>query len=205
MGPVGGPLVSVMRGSRFSRPTWGPTGLDMWIVSGDDHINRIVWQDGRSPLVTRVDTSHLTRKPDFNTLSISPDGVRLAYISGGKLYIATIYTSRDGEVSLRNPQRIYISSDEVVLSVAWRTATELLVGGSLTDQPVLMVSIDGASVTPLGIRNVTAPVSVVVANPTGIYVQDSRDVMRLEQGSEGFWQDVPALVNSPRAIPVLEG
>ena len=64
---------------------------------------------------------------------------------------------------------------------------------------------DGASVTPLGIRNVTAPVSVVVANPTGIYVQDSRDVMRLEQGSEGFWQDVPALVNSPRAIPVLEG
>jgi hypothetical protein len=68
-----------------------------------------------------------------------------------------------------------------------------------------MMSVDGASITPLGVRNVTAPVSVVVANPSGVYVQDSRDVMRLEQGSEGFWQDVPALVNSSHAIPVLEG
>ena len=205
MGPVGGPLVSVMRGSRFSRPTWEPTGQDMWIVSGDGQLNRITWQNGRPPLVTRVNTHDLSNKPDFSTLAISPDGVRMAYISGGKLFIATVYNGRNGDVALKNPRRIYVSGDEVVLSLAWRTATTLIVGGSLTDQPVLMMSVDGASITPLGVRNVTAPVSVVVANPSGVYVQDSRDVMRLEQGSEGFWQDVPALVNSSHAIPVLEG
>lgn len=205
MGPVGGPLVSVMRGSRFSRPTWEPTGQDMWIVSGDGQLNRITWQNGRPPLVTRVNTHDLSNKPDFSTLVISPDGVRMAYISGGKLFIATVYNGRNGDVALKNPRRIYVSGDEVVLSLAWRTATTLIVGGSLTDQPVLMMSVDGASITPLGVRNVTAPVSVVVANPSGVYVQDSRDVMRLEQGSEGFWQDVPALVNSSHAIPVLEG
>jgi len=155
--------------------------------------------------VTRVNTHDLSNKPDFSTLAISPDGVRMAYISGGKLFIATVYNGRNGDVALKNPRRIYVSGDEVVLSLAWRTATTLIVGGSLTDQPVLMMSVDGASITPLGVRNVTAPVSVVVANPSGVYVQDSRDVMRLEQGSEGFWQDVPALVNSSHAIPVLEG
>lgn len=205
IGRVGTTTTVALRGNNFRRPSWAPNGRDVWVVDGKNRVSLITWQDGDKPLVARVDTRDLGTKVQFEALRISPDGVRAAYILGGKVYTCVIVRERDGGIKLTNPQRIFISQAEVMLSLSWRSANQILVGGTLTDRPVLLVSLDGAFATPLGTRNVTAPVSVVVGNKTGIYVQDSRDVMRLEQGSEGYWQDVPALVNSPRAVPVLEG
>ncbi|HHY07302.1 MAG TPA: hypothetical protein GX530_01960 [Corynebacteriales bacterium] len=205
MGPAGRTTTVALRGNNFRRPSWAPNGRDVWVVDGKNKVSIVTWQDGEKPLVAKVDTSELGSKVQFEALRVSPDGVRVAYISSGKVYTSVIVRKRDGGVKLSNPQRIYISQAEVMLSLAWRSPNQILLGGTLTDRPVLMVSLDGAFSTPLGTRNVSAPVSVVVGNKTGIYVQDSRDVMRLEQGAEGYWQDVPALVNSPRAVPVLEG
>lgn len=205
LGSAGQNTVVALRGNNFRRPSWAPNGRDLWVVDGKNRVSIITWQGPDKPLVTRVDTRELGSKVHFDTIRISPDGVHAAYISGGKVYTSVIVRERDGSIKLKNAQRIYIGQAEVMLSLSWRNANQILVGGTLTDRPVLMVSLDGAFATPLGTRNVTAPVSVVVGNKTGIYVQDSRDVMRLEKGSEGYWQDVPALVNSTRAVPVLEG
>lgn len=205
VGRAQGRMVDALRGATLSRPTWSPNGRDVWTVRNRKHITAVRWQDSGSTETIAVDTSRIGSPTQINAFQLSPDGVRAAYINADRLYTCVVVMQRDGSIALTNAQRVFVSPTGPIISVSWRSAHQLLVGGSQSDRPVLLLSLDGAFASPLGARNVTAPVSLVVGNSTGIYAQDSRDVMRLEQGSEGYWQDVPALVSSPRAIPVLEG
>jgi hypothetical protein len=83
-------------------------------------------------------------------LSVAPDGVRVALVSGGGLYRAVLTPSGDG-VALAGVERIVPPEMQSVSAVAWSSEGWLVVAGVLTTTKrvtVMEVTVDGALYSP---------------------------------------------------------
>jgi hypothetical protein len=100
------------------------------------------------------------------SVSVAPDGHRVALVSGGRLYRAVLTAGGNG-IEMSTPEQLSPSPLTTVAAVAWSSETYLAVAGVRSDgrYTVLDVSADGALFTVrLGDLG-TAPVTDLVAYP----------------------------------------
>lgn len=143
----------------------------------------------------------------ISELRLSRDGVRAAMIIDGRVYIATVVQTPNGEFSLTSPREIAFELGGPALSLDWSTSDTVVVSRSASDIPVVQIAIDGSRMDALPSRNLTPPVVAVEASTTTEYVADTRAVFQLnnsDPAGDRYWREVPGLAGLT-AVPVLPG
>ncbi|MCU1609451.1 MAG: Lipoprotein LpqB, beta-propeller domain protein [Pseudonocardiales bacterium] len=165
VGPSDGDLAMVpLDAATMSRPTWRPSGTEVWTVINGRMVVGVALSGAGPPLTYQVNATELTRLGTISELRSSRDGVQVAAVVGGRLVVAAVVTE-SGLVSLRHPQLLRDGSLPPTASVDW-ARPELLVVASAGQSPqVSSVSADGLTVRQLSSTNLTGPLTEVVAAP----------------------------------------
>jgi Lipoprotein LpqB beta-propeller domain/Sporulation and spore germination len=208
IGPYGGDAVEAADGHTISRPSWA---LDdaVWVVVDGINVVRVI-RDGASGQPARIPvdvTAVATKFPGPVTeLQLSRDGTRAAMVIGGQVILATAVQTPGGEFALTYPRRLGYGLGNSAVSLSWRTGDDIVVSRNDPQHPVSYVNLDGVNSDGPN-RNLSAPVGIVAANPSTVYVADPQGVVQLSgTGAEEnqTWIGVPPLM-VPGAVPVLAG
>jgi hypothetical protein len=129
----------------------------------------------------------------IDELQLSRDGTRAAMVIDGQADPGVGGADRGQGVraDLPAPAGGYGLGPSVV-SVSWRTGDDMVVTRNDSANPVAYVNLDGVNSDGPG-RNLLAPVGIVAANPSAVYLADARGVMQLSgSGAEDdqSWTDV---------------
>src|SRR3984893_15781867 len=152
---------------------------------------------------------HTITRPSWsldNAVWVVRDGARAAMVINGQVILATVEQTPGGDYALTYPRRLGFGLRSSVVSLSWRTGDDIVVSRTDPQRAVSYVNLDGVN-SDAPTRDVAAPVSTVVANPSTVYVADQRGVLRLSSvaaENEQRWVDVRPLM-IPGAVPVLPG
>lgn len=196
-------------GNSITRPTWSPDDTSVWAVVNGMAVVRAVREPGTGRVtVVGVEAGALRAVGGRITeLRLSRDGVRAALIIDGRVYVATVVQTPNGEFSLTNPREIGFGLGGPALSLDWSTPDTVVVSRAASDMPVVQIAVDGSRTDALPSRNLTPPVIAVEASTTAEFVADSRAVFQLnnrDPADDRYWREVPGLAGLT-AIPVLPG
>jgi hypothetical protein len=167
-------------------------------------VARVVLDAGGVPRPTRVDAAELTAFGPVQDLRVSRDGLRVAAVVRGGLYVAAVARSPGGGVALRDVRRLRGADLGEVVAVDWRAAETLVAVGKGADAPVSQLSVDGLTWDQLPGRNLTAPVRAVAAAPNRpVLVTDQSGVWSYSGGELETWRQVVG--DAPDAVPFYPG
>ncbi|WP_051461339.1 MtrAB system accessory lipoprotein LpqB [Tomitella biformata] len=208
VGPFGGDAVPVASGGAITRPTWSVGDNSVWAAIGGDKVVRAAkGSDGRW-FSAPVDIREITELGGpITEMRISGDGVRVALIVGGRVFIAYSTPLDDGSYRLSAPRAIGFSLGSSLISLDWNGSQNLGVLRSGADNPLAQLSYDGFFVRPMTNRNLSPPLRAIDMTASEAYVVDSRGVMRLSipgTADEQYWREVPGLMGNG-AVPVTQG
>ncbi|HEX5347768.1 MAG TPA: LpqB family beta-propeller domain-containing protein [Pseudonocardiaceae bacterium] len=165
VGPSDGDLAAVpLDADTMSRPTWRPSGTEVWTVINGRTVMGVALSGAGPPLTYQVNATELTRLGTISELRSSRDGVQVAAVVGGRLVVAAVVTE-SGLVSLRHPQVLREGSLPPLASVDWARPELLVVASAGPSPQVSSVSVDGLTVRQLSATNLTGPLTEVVAAP----------------------------------------
>ena len=165
VGPSDGDLAAVpLDADTMSRPTWRPSGTEVWTVINGRTVMGVALSGAGPPLTYQVNATELTRLGTISELRSSRDGVQVAAVVGGRLVVAAVVTE-SGMVSLRHPQVLREGSLPPLASVDWARPELLVVASAGPSPQVSSVSVDGLTVRQLSATNLTGPLTEVVAAP----------------------------------------
>ncbi|RVW11372.1 MtrAB system accessory protein LpqB [Prescottella agglutinans] len=209
VGTYDGNVATALEAQTITRPTWALDGSTAWAVVNESAVVRVVRETGTGKLTTTpVETGAITALGGpITELRLSRDGVRAALIVDGKVYVATVMRTPDGEYSLTSPRAIAHGLGGPAVALDWSTADTVVVVREGSDVPVVQLAVDGSRMDPLPSRNLTSPVRAVDATLTTEYVADARAVFQLnnnDPAGDRYWREVPGLTGS-QAIPVVPG
>ncbi|MBN4925993.1 MtrAB system accessory protein LpqB [Hoyosella rhizosphaerae] len=209
VGAYGGSLAVAAEGSSLTRPTWSANDNAVWVVVDGTDVQRVVRNPTTGELVSvDVESGSLSAlQGQITSFRLAADGVRAAFIVGGRVFVAVVAEPSPGEFTLVNPQPVALNLTDTAVALDWGTADSLLVVRNTVEAPVARVAADGSRVDALPRGNLSPPVTAVDASPSIEYVADSRGVLRLgpdEAEGERFWREVPRLMGVD-AQPVLPG
>ncbi|MEJ2864181.1 LpqB family beta-propeller domain-containing protein [Actinomycetospora flava] len=198
---------SGIEGRSLARPTWTPDGTEVWSVQDGTTVVRAVRQGpGGAVRPVAVDTSALagagvTAPPGavgpVSAVRISPDGSRIALVTGGHVLVAAIARDGAGGARLGSVTELRPEALDQVLDVGWTRTDQLVAVGNRADRPVTLASVDGLDVESLSTTNLTPPVTAVAARPGRPLVvadQGGTWTLPLDGGSGAggdVWQSVP--------------
>lgn len=210
-GPDGGVRAAGLIAGTMTRPSWTPTGGEVWTVLDSAVVARVLVNDVNStaapadPVRTgQVNAAELSALGPIQDLRLSRDGLRVVAVVGGALYTAAVARSTDGEVAIRNIRRLRPADLGEVVAADWRAAESVVVITRGTQRPVAQVSVDGLSVTVVPGANLTPPLRVIAAAPSRpLVVTDSSGVWSLAGGDQDAWR--PVLAGVPDAVPFYPG
>jgi hypothetical protein len=145
----------------------------------------------------------------LSALRISPDGARVALVSGGRVLVAAIARDGAGNARLGSVAALRPESLDQVLDVGWTRTDQIVAVGNRADRPVTLVSVDGLDLESLSTTNITPPVTAVAARPgRPLVVADQGGTWTLPLGGESgsgtdVWQAVPGFGAS--TVPAYPG
>jgi hypothetical protein len=208
IGPNGREAIEATDGRTLSRPSWA---LDdaVWVVVDGNSVVRVIQEAASGqPARIPVDSAAVTaRYPGAITeLQLSRDGTRAAMVIDGRVVLAGVEQTPGGGYALTYPRRIGFGLGNSVVSLSWRTGDDIVVTRTDPAHPVSYVNLDGVN-SDAPNNNLLLPMSIVAANPSAVYVADSRGVLQLSGTSADngqFWSEVLPLMQ-PGAVPVLSG
>lgn len=208
LGPFGGDVAPMGGGDTITRPTWNPADNSVWAaIDGDQVVRMTAGSDGRW-FSAPVDTREIDEiGGPITELRISSDGVRVALIVGGRVFIAYAIPLDDGSYRLSSPRAIGFTLGSSLISLDWNGSRSLGVLRANGDNPIAQLSYDGFFVRPMTNRNLAPPLSVIDMTANEAYVVDSRGVMRLSipgTPDDQYWREVPGLMGNG-SVPVTEG
>lgn len=208
VGALGADAAPVASANSMTRPTWSPADNTVWTaLDGDTVIRAAQGADGRW-FSTAVDSRDIAELGGAITeMRMSGDGVRVALIVGGRVFIAYATPLDDGGYRLSSPRAIGSSLGSTVISLDWNGSQNLGVLRAGSDPPLAQLSYDGFFVRPMTNRNLSPPLSMIDMTATEAYVVDGRGVMRLSipgGADEQYWRDIPGLMGN-RSVPVTAG
>jgi Lipoprotein LpqB beta-propeller domain/Sporulation and spore germination len=210
---------SGIEGRSLARPSWTPDSNEVWSVADGATVVRAT--RAGPPGAVRplpVDASGLvaagvTAAPGalgpLSALRISPDGARLALVSGGRVLVAAIARDGAGNARLGSVAALRPESLDQVLDVGWTRTDQIVAVGNRADRPVTLVSVDGLDLESLSTTNITPPVTAVAARPgRPLVVADQGGTWTLPLGGESgsgtdVWQAVPGFGAS--TVPAYPG
>lgn len=186
----------------MTRPTWTPTGDEVWTVLDSAIVARVLVDGtGRTP---RVNADELAALGPIQDLRISRDGMRVAAVVGGALYTAAVTRSIDGEVAIRNIRALRATDLGEVVAADWRSTDTIVAITRRSDRLVAQVSVDGLAVQSLLVNNLTPPLGAVAAAASRPFlVTDQTGVWSFAGGEQDAWRQV--LGGTPDAIPFYPG
>lgn len=186
----------------MSRPSWSPTGAEVWTVLDEQIVARVLVDGGvRSG---RVNADELVSLGPVQDLRLSRDGMRVAAVVGGGLYTGAVTRSIDGEVAIRNVDRLRPVDLFDVVAVDWVKSDQLVVVTRSAAPLVAQVAVDGLQLQALLNINLTAPLTAVAAAPNRpLLVTDQSGVWSFAGGQQEAWR--PVLGGAPDAKPLYPG
>jgi hypothetical protein len=121
----------------MGRPVWIPGESEQFLVPAGGRIHVADAKSGR--------TYAITDRIGVTSVSVSPDGRRLALAAGGRAFVVALTVDR-GTVSIRSQLRELVPERMTVNAVAWVSETKvLLAGASAANKAALFrVTADGA-------------------------------------------------------------
>ncbi|HEU0086183.1 MAG TPA: LpqB family beta-propeller domain-containing protein [Pseudonocardiaceae bacterium] len=204
VGRAGGPLPAVpMEAESMTRPTWRPSGTEVWTVL-DGHTVAGVVLSGPGPATPyQVNTAELTGLGPITELRLSRDGVRAAVVTGGKLVVAAVVTE-PGEVSLRQPRVLRAGDLPPTAGVDWARSELLVVASAGPSPAVSSVSVDGLTRRQVRNTNLTGPLTDIIAAPgREVVVADATGLWAYSDTQE-VWEPLLGGIG-PGAVPLYPG
>jgi hypothetical protein len=204
VGPTGGDLaVAPVDAMTFSRPTWRPSGTELWTVVNGRSVVGVALSGTGPPLSYSVDATELVRLGPISQLRLSRDGVRVAAVIGGRLVVAAVVTE-SGTISLRHPQVLREGNLPPTASVDWARPELLVVASAGPVAQVSSVSVDGLTRRQLSSTNLTGPLTDIVAAPgREILVADATGLWAYSDTQE-VWEPLLGGIG-PGSVPLYPG
>jgi hypothetical protein len=195
VGPMDGDLaLAPLDATTMTRPTWRPSGTELWTVLNGKAVMGVALSGTSSPLTYQINATELTQLGPISQLRLSRDGARVAAVIGGRLVVAAVVTE-SGTVSLRHPQVLRDGTLPPTVSVDWARPELLLVASAGPSPQVSSVSVDGLTRRQLSSTNLTGPLTdvaaapgreVLVADATGLWAySDTQEVWEPRLGGVG--------------------
>ncbi len=203
-GRAGGELTPVpLVAATMTRPSWTPTGGEVWTVLDGDVVARVNLNEAGAVRTGQVDAAELAALGQIRDLRLSRDGMRVVAVVGGGLYTAAVARGIDGEAAIRNIRRLRPAELGEVVAADWR-ATESVVAVTRGDLLVAKVSVDGLGISPVLGNNLTPPLTALAAAPNRpLLVTDQSGVWSFAGGEQDAWRQV--LGGSPGSVPLYPG
>ncbi|MGQ0778343.1 MAG: LpqB family beta-propeller domain-containing protein [Pseudonocardiales bacterium] len=204
IGPSGGDLTAVPMNARsVTRPTWRPSGTEVWTVINGSTVAGVMLSDTGPSAPYQVNATELAELGPITELRLSRDGVRVAAVVGGRVVVAAVVTEM-GEVSLRHARVLRDGNLPVSGGVDW-ARSELLVVSSAEPSPrVSSVSVDGLTRRQVPSTNLTGPLTDIIAAPgREVVVADATGLWSYSDTQE-VWEPLLGGVG-PGAVPLYPG
>jgi hypothetical protein len=202
--PESGVAVVPLTADTMTRPSWTPTGGEVWTVLDASVVARVLVDDTAPPRTGRVNADELAAIGPIQDLRLSRDGMRVIAVVGGGLHTGAVARTIDGEVAIRNVRRLRPDDLGAVVAADWRS-TESIV--AITRNPEMLVgqvTVDGLVVQPVLSNNLTAPLTAVAAAANRpLWVTDQTGVWSFGGGDQVAWRQV--LGGAPDAVPLYPG
>jgi hypothetical protein len=156
--------------SDMTRPTWqfgvssNQMGNEVWTVA-DGAVVRMSRNKDNTWLTLPVDQGELTPYGKITELRLSRDGVRVAVVAGGKLYIGAVARTDNGStVKISTPKLLPKVSS--VVAVDWLNQSSVAVATNMPTGPVWRMSVDGTDADRYSLANLTLPLTSITAAPS---------------------------------------
>ncbi|SHG46229.1 LpqB family beta-propeller domain-containing protein [Streptoalloteichus hindustanus] len=193
---------------QMTRPTWMPPGdkgaTEVWTVTEGATVLSVSANGQGGWSSRQVNAAELTNNGPITDLRLSRDGVRLAAVVGGRLFLGSV-VDNGGEVSVRNVRKVLPDVLNTVTSVDWQGPNTVIAGSSSNATPVVRVTVDGREWKLYNASNLTPPVAAVTAAPNRqVVVADSRGLWTTVDDTE-VWRVHDSNVAQAGAIPFYPG
>ena len=205
VGGTGGNVAPVPLAARsVTRPSWMPAGDEAWMVLDSSVVARVDI-DGQDRVRTgQVNADELASLGPITDLRLSRDGMRMAAVVGGGLYVAAVARGIDGEAAIRNVRRLRSAELSEVVAADWRSTESIVAITSGPNPQVMQVSVDGLGLQSVLGNNLTPPLTAVAATPgRPLLVTDQGGVWSFAGGEQDAWREV--LPGAPNAVPNYPG
>ncbi|MBM7366175.1 LpqB family beta-propeller domain-containing protein [Gordonia hydrophobica] len=209
VGPYDGRAVEAADGATMTKPSYG-AATDTGYVAVDGRPYQWIYDPATgSARSGPLDASAVTAiaPGPITAMQVSPDGVRVALIVGGRVLMAVISVNDRGVPSLTGVYELTPDLVGEAVGVAWSTAEILYITRRGEDTPVWRASIAGTQSYGLVSGNLKPPVVDIAASGTTVYVGDNRGVQQIGTGQvrpDQYWTAV-----GPEAghgtVPVVPG
>jgi hypothetical protein len=204
VGPGGAVSPVSLDAATMTRPSWTPTGGEVWTVLDGAVVARVLVDGTASARTAQVNADQLTALGPIRDLRLSRDGMRVVAVVGGALYTAAVARSIEGEVAIRNIHRLRPDDLGEVVAADWRSAESIVAITRGTDMLVGQVSVDGLSVLQVLGNNLTPPLTAIAAAANRpLLVTDQTGVWSFAGGDQAAWRQV--LGGAPDAVPLYPG
>ncbi|MGQ0480037.1 MAG: LpqB family beta-propeller domain-containing protein [Pseudonocardia sp.] len=192
VGRAGGTLEATgVRADSMSRPSWTPTGGEVWTVLDGARLARVSLDPPGRTAVRAIDGSALAALGPIADLRLSRDGMRVAAVVGGQLAVGAVARSMGDDVMVRNVR--LLRSDELtdLVALSWRTSDQIAVVGRRPDRAVEVVMVDGLDWQSLPTTNLTPPLTAVAAAPgRPLLVTDQNGLWSFGPDDLGSWRQL---------------
>lgn len=195
--------VPLVAGS-MSRPTWAPTGSEVWTVLDGKVVARVLVDPTGAARTDQVNADELAAAGPIRDLRLSRDGMRVVAVVDGALYTAAVARSIDGEVAIRNVRRLRPVDLGEVVAADWRAAESVVAITRGSELLVGQVSVDGMGIQPVLGNNLTPPLTALAATANrALLVTDQSGVWSFAGGGQAAWRQV--LGGALDAVPLYPG
>jgi hypothetical protein len=201
-GPDGAAAPVGPEASRMTRPSWAPSGVEVWTVLDGTQVVRVLLDGPRR--TARVDAGPLTALGPVDDLRLSRDGLRLVAVVRSRLYTAAVARSAAGDVTIRNVRPLRSADLADVAAADWRAPETIVAVSRSGEGLVSQVSVDGLTRDSVPSSNLTPPLRAVAAAPNRpVLVTDQSGVWSFAGGDLETWRQVVGGV--PDAVPLYPG
>jgi hypothetical protein len=203
-GPGGDVSPVSLTADTMTRPSWTPTGGEVWTVLDSTVVARVFVDGNASPRTGRVNADELAAFGSIADLRLSRDGMRVVAVVEGGLYTGAVVRSLDGEVAIRNIRRLRAVDLGEVVAADWRSGDSIVAISRSAEMLVAQISVDGLVVQPIVSNNLTPPLTAIAAAANRpLWVTDQTGVWSFGGGDQVAWRQV--LGGAPDAVPLYPG
>jgi hypothetical protein len=192
----------------MTRPTWqfglttNQIGNEVWTVA-DGAVVRTSRTKENTWSNLPVDQGELALYGKITELRLSRDGVRVAVVAGGKLYVGAVARTDGGTtVKIAAPKLLPMVSN--VVGVDWLDQNTVAVATNTASAPVWRVPIDGVDAESYSLANLTLPLTAITAEPSRSVVVTDAVGMWAVSAIGQIWLPHPAN-QGPNARPFYPG